>query len=112
VVEAKKVTLGPQNVLIQAERYARGVTGSPFDFAGFHVPFLYSTNGEVLWFHDVRHPLNQSRRIAVFHTPAALQELLARDFDAACAWFAATPIARGQELSIPVRNLCMSRFSL
>src|ERR1700680_4008381 len=61
VVEAKKVTLGPQNVLIQAERYARGVTDSPFDFAGFHVPFLYSTNGEVLWFHDVRHPLNQSR---------------------------------------------------
>src|ERR1700736_4230734 len=25
VVEAKKVTLGPQNVLIQAERYARGI---------------------------------------------------------------------------------------
>jgi type I restriction enzyme R subunit len=45
----------------------------------------------VLWFHDVRHPLNQSRRIAAFHTPAALQELLARDFDAACAWLAATP---------------------
>ena len=47
VVEAKKVTLGPQNVLIQAERYARGVKDSPFNFAGFHVPFLYSTNGEV-----------------------------------------------------------------
>ncbi len=91
VVEAKKITLGPQNVLIQAERYARGLTDSPFNFGDFRVPFLYSTNGEVLWFHDIRHPLNQSRRIAAFHTPAALQELLTRNFDAACAWFAVTP---------------------
>ena len=29
VVEAKKVTLGPQNVLTQAERYSRGATQSP-----------------------------------------------------------------------------------
>ncbi len=75
----------------QAERYSRGMTDSPFNFGGFRVPFLYSTNGEVIWFHDVRHPLNRSRRIATFHTPAALQEMLTRDFDAACSWFAATP---------------------
>jgi type I restriction enzyme R subunit len=91
IVEAKRLSLGPQNVLTQAERYARGVTGGPFDFRGLRVPFLYSTNGEVLWFHDIRHPLNLSRRVATFHTPAALQELLARDFDAACAWFGAAP---------------------
>ncbi len=91
VVEAKKFTLGPQNVLSQAERYARGIADSPFAFGNFKAPFLYSTNGEVLWFHDVRHPLNRSRRVARFHTPAALQELLAREFEAACAWFAATP---------------------
>lgn len=91
IIEAKKLSLGPQNALTQAERYAKGASGNPFDFRGFHVPFLYSTNGEVLWFHDVRHPLNRSRRIAAFHTPAALQEMLARDFDAACTWFAATP---------------------
>jgi type I restriction enzyme, R subunit len=90
IIEAKKITLGPQNVLIQAERYSRGVNDSPFDFHGYRVPFLYSTNGEILWFHDIRHPLNRSRRIAAFHTPAALQEILARDFDAACSWFAAT----------------------
>jgi type I restriction enzyme R subunit len=91
VVEAKKLTLGPQNVLTQAERYSRGVPESPFNFAGYHAPFLYSTNGEVVWFHDVRQTLNRSRRIAAFHTPAALQEMLARDFDAACSWFTATP---------------------
>src|SRR4051794_18438123 len=31
IIEAKKITLGPQNVLVQAERYAKGLTGSPFD---------------------------------------------------------------------------------
>jgi type I restriction enzyme R subunit len=85
IVEAKRLSLGPQNVLVQAERYAKGLAGNPFDFRGFHVPFLYSTNGQILWFHDIRHPLNRSRPIADFHTPNALRELLGRDFDAACA---------------------------
>ena len=84
IVEAKKVTLGPQNVLKQAERYAKGIQNSPYNFDGLRCPFLYSTNGEVIWFHDVRHPLNLSRRIAQFHTPAGLQELLSRDFNGAC----------------------------
>src|SRR5262245_49805124 len=56
VVEAKKLTLGPAGVLTQAERYSRGVADSPFNFRGFRVPFLYSTNGEVLYFHDIRDP--------------------------------------------------------
>jgi len=37
---------------------------------------IYSTNGEVIWFHDVRHPLNRSRRVTSFHAPAALEEML------------------------------------
>jgi type I restriction enzyme R subunit len=46
VVEAKMVTLGPQNVLTQAERYSRGFDASDVDYGeGFRVPFLYSTNG-------------------------------------------------------------------
>lgn len=84
VIEAKKITLGPQNVLTQAERYARGIRDNCFNFDGLHAPFLYSTNGEVIWFHDVRHPLDRSRKIARFHTPDALEEKLATDFDAAC----------------------------
>jgi len=73
VIEAKKVTRGPQGVLTQAERYAEGLNNNPFNFGGFHVPFLYSTNGEVIFFHDVRHQLNLSREIAKFHTPNALR---------------------------------------
>jgi type I restriction enzyme R subunit len=91
IVEAKKLSLGPQNVLTQAERYARGLLDSTFNFNGLRAPFLYSTNGEVIWFHDVRHPLTRSRKIAGFHTPAALQEMLGRDFEADCQGLLSTP---------------------
>jgi len=46
LVEAKKLTLGPQNVLTQAERYARGLRQAACNFDGCRCPFLYSTNGD------------------------------------------------------------------
>jgi type I restriction enzyme, R subunit len=84
IVEAKKVTLGPQNVLTQAERYSKGAVDGPVNVRGYRVPSLYSTNGEVIWFHDVRHKLNRSRPIARFHQPAALAEMFVRDFEDEC----------------------------
>src|SRR4051812_20545872 len=66
VVEAKKLTLGPQNVLTQAQRYARGLRQPAHAIDGFGCPFLYATNGEIIWFQDTRHPLNRSRRLAAF----------------------------------------------
>jgi type I restriction enzyme R subunit len=98
VIEAKKISLGPQNVLTQAERYATGIKGSRFNFSGFRVPFLYSTNGVVIWYHDVRNPLNRSRQISKFHTPNALLERLGENFEAACQrlldWDNAHPMIR------------------
>lgn len=91
VVEAKKLTLGPQNVLTQAERYSRGFSDSPFSFGAFKVPFLYSTNGEVIWFRDARHDLNRSRRVASFHAPAGLAELFEQDLGRAMDWLETTP---------------------
>jgi len=91
VVEAKKVTLGPQGVLVQAERYSKGIRQLPMYQGEFGVPFLYSTNGEVIWFHDVRDELNRSRRVSGFHTPQALEEMLTRDFDTEIADLAAVP---------------------
>ncbi len=82
VAEAKKLTLGPQGVLVQAERYSKAIDQTPKYQGEFGAPFLYATNGEVLWFHDVRHPLNRSRQVSGFHTPVALNEMLTRDFDA------------------------------
>ncbi|MGC1687377.1 MAG: type I restriction endonuclease, partial [Candidatus Acidiferrales bacterium] len=83
IVEAKKLTLGPQNVLSQAERYSKGLEQPEPRFGEYGVPFLYSTNGEVIWYHDIRHALNRSRQITRFHTPDALEELLNRDTDGA-----------------------------
>lgn len=85
VVEAKKVTLGAQGVLVQAERYARAIPHVPRYQGKFGVPFLYSTNGEEIWFHDVRHELNRSRRVSAFHTPGALSEFLSRNPEAELA---------------------------
>ncbi len=81
IIEAKKLSLGPQNVLVQAQRYSEGVSESPFQFGPYRVPFLFSSNGEVIWFHDVRSPLERSRRVADYPTPSALEERLARDFN-------------------------------
>jgi hypothetical protein len=94
IVEAKKLSLGPQNVLVQAERYSRGAVSNPLSFGQFRVPFLYSTNGEVIWFHDIRHKLNVSRKIAHLPTPAALEEMLAHQFDDACAKLSQLPNAQ------------------
>jgi type I restriction enzyme R subunit len=79
VAEAKKLTLGPQGVLPQAQRYSKAIDQQPRYQGEFGVPFLYSTNGEEIWYHDVRHELNRSRRVAGFHTPSALKEMLTRD---------------------------------
>lgn len=92
VAEAKKLTLGPQGVLVQAERYAKAIDQKPRYQGEFGAPFLYATNGEVLWFHDVRHPLNRSRQVSRFHTPIALNEMLTRDFDAELARLIKTPM--------------------
>jgi type I restriction enzyme R subunit len=91
IVEAKKLSLAPQNVLSQAERYSRGVKDGAYATNGFGVPFVYSSNGEVIWFRDVRHDLSRSRQVAKFHPPAALSEMLERDFQAGVDWLKANP---------------------
>ncbi len=91
VVEAKKLSVGAKGALTQAERYSKGVAESPFNFDSYRVPFLYSTNGEVIHFHDVRHQLSVSRKLAQFHTPAALREMIAGDPTSSYEWFGANP---------------------
>jgi type I restriction enzyme R subunit len=90
-IEAKKVTLGPQNVLSQALRYARGFRGGKFTFGEFHLPFAYSTNGEIFWFQDLRDPSSRSRQIERFHTPFALEEFLSTDRARSTRWLKQNP---------------------
>ncbi len=91
VIEAKRLSTGPQNVLIQAQRYARGISQSNFNFDGFRVPFIYSTNGEIFWFQDIRERNSYSRKTSKFHTPEALNEMLKKDFQAYRKWFELHP---------------------
>jgi type I restriction enzyme, R subunit len=91
IVEAKKLTLGPQSVLSQAERYCKGVVDSPFNYRGYRVPFLYSTNGEGIWHHDIRHELSRSHIVMQFHTPEALSERLQKNFDICSETLLRTP---------------------
>ena len=93
VVEAKKLTVGPEGVLTQASRYSRGMEDCGFTLPErHHVPFLYSTNGEIVMFHDVRRDLNRSREVSGFHTLEALREMLGRDAEAEAARLGAIPM--------------------
>lgn len=92
VVEAKKQSTGAQGILPQAERYSRAIRIDVAWQGEYGVPFLYATNGEETWFHDVRLPQNRSRKVATFHTPNALRELLERDGDSEFARLRTVPM--------------------
>lgn len=92
VIEAKKVAVSPQNVLEQSKRYAQGIQKpSVGNWDGYRVPFLYATNGEKVWFVDVRDTRRISREIAAFHTPDALAEMFGRDAQASYSWLEKMP---------------------
>jgi type I restriction enzyme R subunit len=86
IIEAKKVTVNPQNVLEQAKRYSRGVANGPGNWNGLRVPFLYATNGEIIWHLDVRADKPVSRMILNFHTAPALEEKFAFDDTKSRKW--------------------------
>lgn len=83
-VEAKKIGLGPQNVLQQAQRYVKGTENQD-------VPFIYSTNGELIWYQDLRTDKSRSRQIKEFHTPKALNEYITYPTHENVNWFSKNP---------------------
>ncbi|MCU0782759.1 MAG: DEAD/DEAH box helicase family protein [Verrucomicrobia bacterium] len=91
ITEAKKVTVNPQNVLEQAKRYSSGAFNGPGNWNGFRVPFLFATNGEIIWFLDVRGEKPVSRQLANFHTGPALEAMFAFNPKPAYDWLLDTP---------------------
>ena len=75
ILEGKKASIDPQNVLEQAKRYSKGIRTELGKWKDYGVPFLFSSNGNFIWFVDVRNPMNLSRQLANFYTPQALEEL-------------------------------------
>lgn len=79
IIEAKRIGLSVQEVLTQAQRYARAIRQVELQFGPYGVPFLFSTNGETIRHLDVRDEQNTARDLAQFPTPAALEEQLGRN---------------------------------
>jgi type I restriction enzyme R subunit len=92
ILEAKKVGVNPQNVLEQAKRYSRGAFEGTGNWDGYRVPFLYSSNGEIIWFLDVRDNKNIRRQISHFHTSDALEELSKNDKAQGFEWLEENPV--------------------
>lgn len=92
IIEAKKLSVGAENVLEQAKRYSKSVDKTVGEWRGYKVPFLYSTNGEVIFHLDVRKKGNTSQQISDFHTPQALIDKFNRNTEKAELWFQNNPV--------------------
>ena len=91
IVEAKKYGIGAQNVLEQAKRYAKGVIHNVGRWGEYMVPFLFSSNGEQVFFLDIRNQKNTSRSLEDFYSPSALWEFFNRDVTESFNWLLQTP---------------------
>lgn len=78
-MEAKKVSTNPQEVLGQSKRYSRGAFDGMGNWDGYRVPLLYSSNGERIWYLDIRDYKNIRREIKDYHTPSAMLEIIERN---------------------------------
>ena len=74
ILEAKKVTVATINTLEQAKRYAKGLVHSIGSWNGYMVPFLYSSNGELISFLDVRSKNNLARSLDRVNRRETLKE--------------------------------------
>jgi len=92
IIEAKKVSVGAANVLEQAKRYSKGAAKGPGNWDSYRVPFLYATNGEQIYFLDVRNKQNISRKLSSFHTSDALHESFHSDFAGSHQWLENNPV--------------------
>ncbi|MCP4143054.1 MAG: restriction endonuclease subunit R, partial [Chloroflexi bacterium] len=87
IIEAKKVAVGAENVLEQAKRYSQSAPNTIGEWRGYKTPFLYSTNGEIIFHLDVRKKGEIARQLSDFHSPQALLDKFNRDTENAESWF-------------------------
>jgi type I restriction enzyme, R subunit len=108
IIEAKKVTVNPQNVLEQAKRYAEGAFHGIGNWDGLRVPFLYATNGTIIWHLDVRPAKRISRQLKDFHTPEALNWFIGQDSKPPADWLLTAPPERIDRLRNYQRNCILA----
>ncbi|BAQ60381.1 type I restriction-modification system [Geminocystis sp. NIES-3708] len=98
IIEAKKILIEPLSALEQAKRYSKGAFEGIGNWEGYRVPFLYSSNGQLIYFLDVREKFNLAREISSFHTPNGLAELLKRKVSFSFEWLENNPIEQNEHL--------------
>lgn len=97
IIEAKRISVGAEQ-LKQAKRYSQTTFQGVGNWRGYRVPFLFSSNGELVYFLDVRQEKNLHRQITSFHSADALAELFKRDDESCDRWFAENAIAENTRL--------------
>ena len=86
MIEAKRLKVDAEGVMEQAKRYSRGVPNSVGDWRGYRVPFLYSSNGELIFYLDVRKQGHIVDQLSDFHSPQGLLEIFNRQTQQAEQW--------------------------
>ncbi|MFN8011313.1 MAG: DEAD/DEAH box helicase family protein [Holophagaceae bacterium] len=98
-LEAKRLEVGSEGVLVQAQRYSRDIEIGAGNWNGYRIPFLYSSNGLQHWFADVRSEEYVSRQLmGGLHTPEALEDMFKTDRASAMAWLSGHPIEEIERL--------------
>src|SRR5205823_1045559 len=72
-------------------RYASGVFDAVGEWNGLRVPFLYASNGTIIWHLDTRTKKLVSRQLSDFNTPEALEARFAHDASASASYLLDTP---------------------
>jgi type I restriction enzyme R subunit len=80
------------------------VTEGVGNWNGYGLPFLYATNGEIIWFIDIQDEKPVSRTISNFHTAPALEQLFSADLKPSRGRLLDTPIERIEHLHDYQRN--------
>ncbi|NLV13232.1 type I restriction-modification enzyme R subunit C-terminal domain-containing protein [Haloarcula argentinensis] len=95
LVEAKKSDYNSSAAFAQAERYSEDIETS-YSFGHknqYHVPFVFTANGEKVEMKDLREYASSTKReLRGFHTPQALEKMLKKDLEGAFAWLEANPV--------------------
>lgn len=98
-LEAKRLEVGSEGVLVQAQRYSRDIALGAGNWNGYRIPFLYSSNGLQHWFADVRSEAYASRQImGGLHAPEALEDMFRANPSVAMAWLRGHPIEEIEKL--------------
>lgn len=104
VMEAKRPTIEPYDALGQSKRYAEGLINDKLtvgEWNGYYAPFLYSTNGEIIYHLDTRKKENITYEITDFHSPRAMKERFNRNHNQAAQWFSKHPVTENARLPLP-----------